>query len=385
MGALYLAWCYLLFHWRRSLLLMTSIMLVLSIPGGLWVLARQAEQHLAARANSTPLVIGPRGSPLELILHALYFPRKNLPTMQHGELLKVAESQLALPIPLHLKFHSQNDPIVGTSLDYFSFRGLSTRSGRLFARLGDCVLGAHVARRRGIATGETIVSSPASAFDVTGAKPLRLRVTGILAPSGTPDDDAIFVDLKTAWVIEGIGHGHDDVARNRAPGSTSTAITATTDATYTEVTDENIDSFHFHGDPAQFPLSAIIAVPPDEKSATRLLGRYQNPEHPLQMVEPSRVMAELLQTIVTVKTYALAALIGVGTVALVLLGLVQLLSFQLRAKEFDTLHQIGASTSWVRLLWLSETVMLVSGGLLGATIIILLVRHWLRDTVQLLL
>ena len=30
-----------------------------------------------------------------------------------------------------------------------------------------------------------------------------MTVTGVLAPTGTPDDDAVLVDIKTAWVIEG--------------------------------------------------------------------------------------------------------------------------------------------------------------------------------------
>ena len=36
-------------------------------------------------------------------------------------------------------------------------------------------------------------------------------VVGVLPPTNTPDDDGIFVDIKTAWVIQGIGHGHEDV------------------------------------------------------------------------------------------------------------------------------------------------------------------------------
>ena len=36
-------------------------------------------------------------------------------------------------------------------------------------------------------------------------------MVGILAPTSTPDDEAVFVDIKTAWVISGIGHGHEDV------------------------------------------------------------------------------------------------------------------------------------------------------------------------------
>jgi putative ABC transport system permease protein len=35
----------------------------------------------------------------------------------------------------------------------------------------------------------------------------------VLERAHTPDDLAVFVDIKTAWVIEGIGHGHQDLSR----------------------------------------------------------------------------------------------------------------------------------------------------------------------------
>ena len=43
----------------------------------------------------------------------------------------------------------------------------------------------------------------------------KLNITGVLQRSHTPDDHAVFVDLKTAWVIEGLGHGHEDLAITR--------------------------------------------------------------------------------------------------------------------------------------------------------------------------
>ena len=38
-----------------------------------------------------------------------------------------------------------------------------------------------------------------------------MQVVGVLEPSYTADDGAIFVDLKTAWVIQGLVHGHQDM------------------------------------------------------------------------------------------------------------------------------------------------------------------------------
>ncbi len=67
-GSLYLAWRYLVFHrWKTSILVL-SIALIAYIPAGLNVLVEESARGLMARAESTPLVVGGRGSPLELVL-----------------------------------------------------------------------------------------------------------------------------------------------------------------------------------------------------------------------------------------------------------------------------------------------------------------------------
>ncbi len=378
-SVLYLAWRYLRFHRWKTALLIGAVAVALYIPGGLWVLAKQGERHLAARAERTPLLIGSRGSALELTLNALYFRSKPIPPMTYADVQAIADSGLGTPIPLYVRFKSKQDPIVATGADYFDFRGLTVAAGSPLTRLGDCVLGWRVAKQRGLKPGDFIVSSPEQAFDVAGVAPLRMRVTGVLAPADTADDDAIFVSLKTAWVIEGIGHGHDDVTKVH-PGGPDPEITE-----YNEVTAENVTSFHFHGKPDDFPVSAVIVVPADEKSATRLLGRYQAADNKNQIVEPSRVMADLLGTVVTVRTFALAALAVVGVATLMLLGLVQGLSLRLRRREIEILHHIGGSRWRVGLLLASEGIgVLIIGGLLAVGLTLLTstfaleaVRYWL--------
>ena len=61
-----------------------------------------------------------------------------------------------------------------------------------------------------VGPGDTIVSTPEQVFDLAGVYPLKMRITGILPQTGGPDDRAVFVDLKTAWIIEGIAHGHEE-------------------------------------------------------------------------------------------------------------------------------------------------------------------------------
>ena len=120
---------------------------------------------------------------------------------------------------------------------------------------------------------------------------------------------------------------------------------------YTEITEDNIDSFHFHGDPGTFPLTAAILIPRDEKGRTILLGRYQDVERTgVQLVEPGKVMDELFNTVFQIQRFVLVALILVGIAAVVIALLVFLLSNRLRAAEFSSLRQIGADPATIRLL-----------------------------------
>ncbi len=212
-GALYLAWRYLRYHRFKTAILVTAITLIFYLPIGLRVLVDQSAEQLSARAAATPLVIGAKGSPLELVLNTLYFGSDVPATMDYAQFERVADSGLAQAIPVYTRFRVQSHPIVGTSLEYFDFRRLRLATGRQMVTLGECVVGARVASILGVGPGDALVSSPESVFDIAGVYPLKMSVVGVLEFADGPDDDAIFVDVKTAWIIAGIGHGHQDLSR----------------------------------------------------------------------------------------------------------------------------------------------------------------------------
>ena len=120
--------------------------------------------------------------------------------------------------------------------------------------------------------GDQVLSSAGSAFDVAGAFPLKMPVVGVLKPTSTVDDEAVFVDVKTTWVISGLAHGHDNVnaAPEGDPGvlkrEEGNVVANATVLSYTQITPENLQSFHFHGDPDGFPVDAVLAVPTNRKS-----------------------------------------------------------------------------------------------------------------------
>ncbi len=375
-GPLYLAWRYLVFHWVKAAILVLSIALIAFLPAGLNVLVGESAAQLRERAETTPLLLGAKGSPLELALSSLYFESRAPEPIAFGEIARVAASGLAAAIPLHVGFRVGSHPIVGTELAYFSFRGLELAAGRQMASLGECVLGAEAARSLGVGPGDAVVSSPESVFDLAGVYPLRMRVAGVLSPAFGPDDRAVFVDVKTAWVIAGLGHGHADLAeagsasavlrRERGPEGERIVANASVQE-YNEITPETAASFHFHGDVSAYPITAVLALPPDDRSRALLMGRYAAPEEPMQVLRPVSVIDELLGTVFTVRGYVVAALGLVGAATLAIAALVFALSIRLRRREVETLVKIGGSRGSIAVVLLAEVVfVLLCSGLLAA-------------------
>jgi putative ABC transport system permease protein len=375
-GSLYIGWRYLLRHLGKAILLTSAITLSIFLPIGIMLVVQQAEQHLRSRSVETPLVLGAAGSPLELVFNGVYFSEPGIETITAGEGWS-AGGGLATVIPIHARFSARDARIVGTTIDYFDLRGLRPAVGGLFTRIGDCVLGARVAERLGLGVGDSIVSTPEQVFDLAGVYPLKMRIMGVMTPNGSVDDRSVFVDLNTAWVIEGLAHGHteaadvDDDAVLDRDGDTVQLNASIVE--YAEVTDDNIDSFHFHGSQDAFPITAAILVPHDAKSETILLGRYVGDRRVAQLVRPDDVMENLFATVFQVRNVVVVALVAIGVMAAGIAMLVFMLSNRLRAREFESLASIGADRGSVRLLVLFEgTVVVLTSVLLTAALVLVL-------------
>jgi putative ABC transport system permease protein len=316
-------------------------------------------------------------------MNSLYFGDTVPELISMAAVDRVADSDLALPIPLYVRFKARGFPIVGTTLDYFDFRGLELAAGRQLTVLGECVLGARVARELELGPGDSLLSSPETVFDLAGIYPLKMRVAGVLAESHGPDDLAVFVDVKTAWVIQGLVHGHADLQNVTDPTLVMQRSDGNVTATakllqFTEITPENIDSFHFHGDPAGYPITGVIAVPQDDKAGAILRGRYigNDPANQNQQIEvPGKVVGELLDTIFRIKSILDAVILVVGIATLLALALVFALSLRLRQREVQTIFKLGCSRATIARLMTAEiAIILLMSGVLTALLLALVAR-----------
>jgi putative ABC transport system permease protein len=358
---LYLAWRYLSFHRWKTTVLVLSVTLIIFLPVGLNLLVEQSATQLTARAESTPLLVGAKGSPLELTLNSLYFEGALPPAMAVTETDAIRAMGLGQTIPLYVRFHVQGQPVVGTTPGYFAFRELQIASGRQLTTIGEAALGAAAARELGVSIGDAIISSPETVFDLAGVYPLKMTVVGVFEPTMSADDNAVFVDLKTSWIMQGLGHGHQDLQAPEAAGNILQAdgeeiIANAAVLQYNEITPDNIDSFHFHGSDESFPVSAVLVAPYDNKSRVLMLGRFAGDEQSIQIVQPPEAIAELLETVFTVRQFVVFAVTIVGIAALATTVLVFLLSLRLRRRERLTLYKIGAARPVVAGMLLAEVI-----------------------------
>jgi putative ABC transport system permease protein len=374
-GVLFLGLRYLQRNRVKTLLLVAAFTLVWLLPAGIGLIVAKVEAQLRARAEGTPLLLGQAGSPLELVFNGLYFTKPQVATLPLREVDAVAEAGFAEVIPIYARYSAGGHRIVGTSLDYFDFRRLGVKEGRHLLRLGECVVGAEVAENNGLKPGDAVISTPETLFDLAGVYPLKMTVVGVLAPAASPDDEAIFVDLKTAWIIEGLGHGHEDadkladeqkIAPTDSADSTDAVVRLNASVVeYNEITPENSESFHFHGDTADYPVTAAIVIPGDARDRALIKGRFTKAGG-LQLISPAAEMDELFATVFSVQRFVLGLLLAIGIATLAIGALVFLLSYRLREEEFRHLRHLGADLATLRALVAFEAGFVILASLLAS-------------------
>lgn len=373
MPSFFLAWQYL--HRRRlqTAVMIAGLALALFLPLATHWLINTFDRAIGARANATPLVLGAPGSRFDLALHALYFRAQVDGNCTQGDLIALRKKRaqhLDHAIPIHRQFTARQQPVVGTTLDYLSFRQLNLAKGESLALLGDCVLGARAADALQLGPGGKLRTDRDNLFDLAGEYPVLLNVRGVLAPSGTADDEAVFVDVKTAWLIAGIGHGHD--------ANASSAASAKLVKTHLEITPKNIKSFHFHGDPKTHPLTAILVAPRDAKAMALIRGDYP-PGSRLQALKPPVVVAEMMGMVLRVRQFLDANYALIAATTALLLALIVALTRRLRAAEMETMFLLGCSRGRILALQAAELILIMSAAavlaLLGAWASV----AWARD------
>jgi putative ABC transport system permease protein len=358
---------------------------MLFLPACTAVLARVYARALVARAEATPLVVGAAGNRFDVTLAALYWRRfegGRLTMAGYREFTRMLGEGEAVAAPLHVRFTARGVPVVATTVEYFEARRLGATAGTLPLMLGDAAVGMAAARRLGVGVGDVVYSDQVDTFDISRPASLKMHVVGVLARTGTPDDEAVFVDLKTAWLLEGLAHGHADAATQIDPklvtGRTGEkgggAVSISEELIErNEVTEGNAQSFHMHATEEMLPLTAVLVFPRDAKAGTMVRTRVNargggGGVGGLECVSAREVIGELLAVVGRVRAVLDVFFVFLGVTTLSLVGLVATLSVKLRARETRTLHRIGCSRWFVVKVYALELVIVCVGGACAAGI-----------------
>lgn len=356
-GALGLAALRLRRHPVPTVILVLCLGLTIALPWTGRVLVADYRDQLLARADDTPLVLGERGDRFDVVLAALYFRTGRAGVVPFPETERLRAEAPGVVVPVSARATAQGAPLVGTSPEYFEQRGLRAAVGELPLFAGEVVLGARLAEEKGLTVGDSLFSDVRELYDLTVPPALKLRVCGVLAPSGGPDDGVAFVDLTTCWVLEGFAHGHDDPQEIDPElvlgGDESGDVISGALLSYQEITPENLADFHDHGDPERLPLTALLYWPESAKDATLVRTRI-NQRAEYQMLEPVEVVDELLAYVLRIRQLMDGLSFVLGVVMLLLGAMVYALSSRLRAAEFRTLRRMGSAPAFVGRLVAAE-------------------------------
>lgn len=369
MNILRLAWRYIRHDALRSCLVVLAVALVALLPFAVGQLVERTSKELRARAEQTPLLVGARGSRFDLALHALYFRGRAPRTTTMAAVTELRAQDRGQAIPLLVRHTARGHPVVGTEFDYFERRGLVPAEGFLPGALGECVIGSRIAKQRGLGAGDTLLTDTDSIYEFNLDYPLQLAIAGVLAETGTPDDDAVFVDLKTTWILEGIGHGHpaaetlQEATLVEQPDGNRVLDMSVIDDT--RITLEDLARFHFHGKVEDFPVSAILVYPATRRDRTILRGDYRVSDT-TQALVPTEVIEELLGFVFQVKRFFDTNTVLVATATILFLLLVLVLTIRARQRELATLRRLGCARFTTARILGTELALLVGAGLLLA-------------------
>lgn len=185
-------------------LLMTLGIAIISL---LLLLNKQLQDQFSRNIRGIDMVIGAKGSPLQLILSSIYqidSPVGNIPLAEAERLTRNPMIKTAIPLAMGDSYKSFR--IVGTNKKYLDHFGASLAQGQLFKNDLDVVIGPRVAAATGLKVGDSFASQ--HGLDGNGEEHgnKKYKVVGTLAPSNSVCDQLILTNVSSIWAV----HNHDE-------------------------------------------------------------------------------------------------------------------------------------------------------------------------------
>ncbi len=202
------------------ILLMTFGIAIISL---IMILGKQVEEKFTRNISGIDMVVGAKGSPLQLILSGIYqidSPTGNIPL---EEVQKLSSNPLVKEIiPLSMGDNYRGFRIVGTNSKYLKHFKAEMAEGAEFTGNMEVVLGATVALVTGLKTGDRFSSSHGLESDGDAHDDHKYVVKGILKPNNSVADNLVLTGLESVWSLH--DHGDDHEEENAAPKEVTCAL-----------------------------------------------------------------------------------------------------------------------------------------------------------------
>jgi len=162
----------------------------------------QIEERMGRDARGIDLVVGAKGSPMQLILSGIYHldaPTGNIPLSEAQALAKHSLVKRAMPLALGDSWKGYR--IVGAGPEYPAHYGAKPAAGRLYEKPMEVVVGAEVAARTGIGVGARIVGAHGVGGEGEEHEGSPYQVVGALGRTGSVLDRLVLTPIQSVWQV----------------------------------------------------------------------------------------------------------------------------------------------------------------------------------------
>ncbi len=187
------------FNTTLSILLMTFGVGIISL---LLLLNNQIDKQLQNNLRGIDMVIGAKGSPLQLILSSVYHidnPTGNISFKEVDKLIK--NPMIDLTIPLSYGDSYNGFRIVGTTSKYPKLYEVDLNEGVLWSKSMEVVIGSMVAEVTDLSIGDKFFGTHGFGDDGHVHDNHHYEVVGILKQSNSVIDKLIITDIKSVWEV----------------------------------------------------------------------------------------------------------------------------------------------------------------------------------------
>lgn len=300
------------------------------------------KKEIESNARGIDLVVGAKGSPMQLILANIFhvdFPTGNIGLKESAELTR--NRMVKSTIPLSLGDSYSGYRIVGTTPGYLELYQAEFASGDWQQGEMQAVLGADVAESLGLKVGDHFESTHGLAETGAGHDEHPFEVTGILEPSGSVIDQLIIVSVASVWHV----HGH------------------------AEEHEEHNDSLHAEMEIPRMGLT-VTREQFENEEITALLIKYSSPMGAIRMPQLVNKNSNFQAASPAFETARLFNLIGTGVEVMNILGVVIILisavsvfiallnSLKERKYELAIMRSMGAGKLQIFVLVMLEGIIL---------------------------